>query len=179
MTFPFTIRDALVEDADQIVELGISVNITTFGQYVGEEVFREHLEVKYTIEKTRANINNSTIDFVLATTTPSGGEEKIIGFAVLARGVMYPCLGHLEGIIELQRIYIYPEFQGQGVGKALLGELEGRARKEGRKNIWLGCYERNEAAKRVYEKGGYVSVGERSNEIAGKEYVDWIMVKRL
>lgn len=182
MALPFTIRDARPADVEDIVVLGKSVNISTFGKFVGKKVYREHLEEKYSVERVRGEVGDGRIDFVVATTTTTNKteeEEKIIGFAVLARGVTYPCLEHLEDIIELQRIYIYPEFHGRGVGKALMGELEGRARREGRKNIWLGCYENNDNARKVYEKAGFVRVGERVNLIDEQEYLDWIMVKRL
>lgn len=182
MVLPFTIRDARPGDVEEIVVLGKSVNISTFGKFVIKEVYNEHLEEKYSVERVRGEVGDGGKDFVVATTTTTNKteeEEKIIGFAVLARGVTYSCLENLENIIELQRIYIYPQFHGKGVGKALMGELEERARKEGRKNVWLGCYENNDNARKVYENAGFVKVGERVNFVGGREYVDWVMVKRL
>jgi ribosomal protein S18 acetylase RimI-like enzyme len=175
------LRNARAEDAAQLVELGRSVNMTTFGRFVDEEVFRVHLEKTYSIPRVTADINEATKDFIVATVDgeEEGGEEKVIGFAVLARGNSYPFLEHLEGIIELQRIYIYPAFHGRGVGKALMAKLEDIARKEGKRNTWLGCYEYNEVARKVYERAGYEGVGKRSNKIGGELYWDIVMVKRL
>lgn len=186
MALALSIRDARPEDAEEIVVLGKSVNVSTFGRFVGREGV-VYLEGRYSVEKMVVDIKDTTKDFIVAATTTTTSssssetqhEQKIIGFAILARGMTYPCLEHLEDIIELQRIYIYPEFHGKGVGKALMGELEGRARREGRRNIWLGCFEGNERARGVYEKAGFVRVGERWQILGERRYLDWVMSKRL
>jgi ribosomal protein S18 acetylase RimI-like enzyme len=139
-----------------------------------------YLDKAYNIPTTTSHINNPSQDFIVATTT-NDDEGKVIGFAVLARGNSYPCLEHLPAteIIELSRIYIYPEFHGRGVGRLLMGELDGRARKEGKKWMWLGCYEGNERAKGVYEKAGFERVGERSVVLGKEVHMDMVMVKEL
>jgi ribosomal protein S18 acetylase RimI-like enzyme len=206
MTLPISLRRANPSDAEQLVQLGRSVNLSTFGKFVkDEEGFRRHLETTYTVERVLKDIENPEKDFIVAVVGGEGivadegakignGEvggdekgrdaveskqEKIIGFATLVRSNTYPCLEHLESIIELGRIYIYPEYHGRGVGKALMGRVEEIARGEGRKNMWLGCYEDNEVARKVYEKAGFVTVGERFNKIGEDSYRDLVMVKRL
>lgn len=197
MTSPISLRHATPVDAEQVVQVGRSVNLSTFGKFVtDEEGYREHLKEKYTLEKILKDIEDPEQDFLVAVVggeegvvvdggAENGGDavgskqEKIIGFATLVRSNTYPCLEHLEAIIELGRIYIYPEYHGRGVGKGLMGRLEEIARKEGRRNMWLGCYEDNEVAKKVYEKAGFVPVGERFNTIGEDNCRDLVMVKRL
>ncbi len=52
---------------------------------------------------------------------------------------------------------VEPELQGRGVGKALLAAAESEAKRRGLPYISLMVTEDNGAARRLYERGGYVT----------------------
>jgi len=56
---------------------------------------------------------------------------------------------------ELGAIYVEPAFQGTGVGSALIGHVERRARDLGKPEVIVWAFERNAPARRFYEKHGY------------------------
>jgi len=57
--------------------------------------------------------------------------------------------------INIHDFAVLPEFRGQGVGRALLGEVERRARERDCCKITLEVHDTNEGAKRLYESLGF------------------------
>jgi len=63
----------------------------------------------------------------------------------------------------IQTIEVAPEARGRGVGKALLGSLEGSALAAGSTLIWLHVEAANAAAIRLYEAQGYSCEGRQED----------------
>ncbi len=61
-------------------------------------------------------------------------------------------------VCEFKRMYVVPPARGQGVARALLGELERRARELGYTVARLDTGERQAAAKHLYESAGYAPI---------------------
>jgi putative acetyltransferase len=64
---------------------------------------------------------------------------------------------HAGGIGEVKRMFVKPEARGLGVGAALLARIEALARQEGLTRVVLETGSNFDAAKRVYERGGFAS----------------------
>ena len=64
-----------------------------------------------------------------------------------------------NGVGEVKRMYTRPEVQGQGIGGAILAEIEALARREGFVRLVLETGDRHPAAWRVYERGGFARCG--------------------
>jgi len=179
----FKVRKALLQDAPQIASVGIRTWTETFGHSVEPHELTAFLEEAYSLEATTKDISDPKKDFFVATTAHPdvNGGEVIAGFALLTRGTTEPCLKHLptSKTIELQRIYIQSDYQGQGVAKLLSLQLEDIARKEGYTYMWLGVWEENHRAHRVYERFGYNKMGSHDFDVGGNVQLDWIMVKEL
>jgi ribosomal protein S18 acetylase RimI-like enzyme len=170
------VRDARSEDAFQVAELGFLVFSITFGHSVEPHQLRSYLEESYSMPATAADISDPSKAMIVAT---NGKNGAIIGFALLTRGTTEPCIEHLQNTVELQRIYIHPSFHGKGVGKLLANRLENMAREQGYKYMWLGVWEENHKAMKVYEKLGYKRVGDHEFTIGEIVQTDHIMVKEL
>jgi ribosomal protein S18 acetylase RimI-like enzyme len=61
---------------------------------------------------------------------------------------------------EIQRLYTHPRGQGRGAGRVLLEQALDALRAAGRTRAWLNTEERNEAARRFYERNGWREDGE-------------------
>ena len=68
---------------------------------------------------------------------------------------------HEDGIGEVKRMYTLPETRGQGVAKAIVGEIERLARREGYRRLVLetGAVDGFKSAWRVYEQSGFNTCG--------------------
>lgn len=172
---PINVRDAVDEDIDSIASLGAHVFSTTFGYSVPAHELQAYLDEAYSIPATRQDVKDPNKDMIVATTA----DNTVIGFALLTRGTSEPCIVHLDKTVEFQRIYVHPDYHGLGVGKILASRIEAMAKDQGFKHIWLGVWEENLKAQKVYEKLGYVQVGEHDFTIGEVVQTDNIMVKPL
>lgn len=58
--------------------------------------------------------------------------------------------------VEIRKMYLLPVARGQGLGRFLLGQLEGAIATRGFKEIWLETATVLKAAVRIYESSGYL-----------------------
>jgi GNAT superfamily N-acetyltransferase len=89
---------------------------------------------------------------------PPGGT-----FVVGLRDARAVCCGGLkrlpDGACEIKKMFVAPECRGHGVARALLEELERRARELGYAVARLDTGPRQPRARRMYERAGYASIG--------------------
>lgn len=66
---------------------------------------------------------------------------------------------HSDEIGEVKRMFTRPEWQGQGVGRRILGEIEAVAEREGLETLVLETGDQHPAAWALYEKAGFARCG--------------------
>lgn len=170
-----SLRLASSADAAAIAHIGGKVFSATFGHSVTPKQMQQFLDEAYTVDATTKDIADPNKDVVVAVTD----EGRIMGFALLTRGSSEPCVENIPDAVELQRLYVDTPAQGLGVGKRLILEVEGMARKQGFRNMWLGVWEDNHRAREVYETRGYTRVGEHDFDVGGDIQTDHILLKKL
>jgi GNAT superfamily N-acetyltransferase len=88
---------------------------------------------------------------------PPGG-TFVVGF----EGELPVCCGGLkrlpDGACEIKKMFVDPDCRGRGLARALLGELERRARDLGYTVARLDTGPRQARAQRMYERAGYVAI---------------------
>ncbi len=60
-----------------------------------------------------------------------------------------------EGVCELKRVFLRPEYRGRGISKELLRTVEGYARERGCRAVALDTNSALEPAVTLYKKAGY------------------------
>lgn len=80
------------------------------------------------------------------------------GIDVACGGIRH--VDHVAGVtrFEVKHVWVAPEARGRGVGTDLLDELEQRARTFGASEVVLDTNVAQEAATRLYERSGYISI---------------------
>jgi len=63
-----------------------------------------------------------------------------------------------DKICEMKRLYVIPEHQGHGIGRALAGSVIGEARKNGYQKMRLDTVESMKAAHRLYGSLGFKTI---------------------
>ncbi|MGN0268272.1 MAG: ribosomal protein S18-alanine N-acetyltransferase [Lachnospiraceae bacterium] len=80
---------------------------------------------------------------------------------------------------ELLRIGVSPACRRLGIGQALIEQMNDYARDNGIGSIWLEVRESNEAARRLYEKSGFVIQGYRKRYYHNPDEDAAIMCKMI
>ena len=71
----------------------------------------------------------------------------------------------------VDELYVEPFFHGEGIGSRLLDFADEKAAKMNADTIFLWVLEKNEKARLIYEKHGYVQTGERKFQEGTPEYI--------
>ncbi|KPP82262.1 MAG: GCN5-related N-acetyltransferase [Oceanicaulis sp. HLUCCA04] len=77
--------------------------------------------------------------------------------------------------VEIKRIYVLSRLHGSGLGRRLVMTALDHARAEGHSNLVLGVYKGNTRALAFYGRAGFEALGERSFDVGGNVYCDWVM----
>jgi GNAT superfamily N-acetyltransferase len=104
-------------------------------------------------------IDNAQMPKAGATELGRPGGMFVVGFE---HGIPVYCGGIKQlpdGACEIKRMFVVPEARGRGVARALLAELEERARSLGYGLARLDTGPRQTTAQRIYERAGYEPIG--------------------
>lgn len=75
-----------------------------------------------------------------------------------------------EAVCELKRLYVSAAARGRGVGRMLYEHAEAFARAVGYEKIWLDSSRKFAAARRLYERNGFVLLDELANDWCDNVY---------
>ena len=175
----FNITPAALSDASSIANLGSTVWTAAFAWSVADPADAvAYTNTYYTTEAWEKELVDPTSDTYVARSVAS--PSTVLGFVQIKRGTVEPCLKEITGpMVELHRIYVDGKTHGKGIGKALLSFADKKARADGNEYIWLGVWESNKEAFKLYQRMGYERKGEHSFAIGGEIQTDWVMIKKL
>ena len=63
-----------------------------------------------------------------------------------------------EGLAEIKRMRVHPDYQGRGIGQLILSRLEEKARELGYTRLHLDTSTKQLAAQHLYQKNGFYEV---------------------
>lgn len=84
-----------------------------------------------------------------------------------------------DDTLEVQRIYILPNFKRQGLGNQLMDQAITVAQQWQKPKLWLGVWEHNEPALAFYATRGFQAVGDHVFRIGESQQRDLILMKSL
>jgi ribosomal protein S18 acetylase RimI-like enzyme len=102
----------------------------------------------------------------------SGGEFLVgsVHGRLIAMGGLQPVT---EARVELRRMRVHPEFQGQGYGARVLSELEVRAHQLGFTEIVLYTNSKLTAARQMYDNYGYEETRRERDSETGETFIHY------
>jgi diamine N-acetyltransferase len=150
------IRRATRDDIQTISDLSTTTYVDAFGHSFAQEELDERLE-KRTVEFYNQIFDKDTI--LLAEE-----DNQVVGYIQFGP-VTFKMEGVYEDELELQRIYVLANYQGQGIGKALIAAALSDPRLKAAKRVYLDVWEENLGAQKLYKSLGFKEVGNLDGEI--------------
>ncbi|MFX3622848.1 MAG: N-acetyltransferase family protein [Ectobacillus sp.] len=147
----WTIRKMEQKDIARVQQVAKISWHATYEGIIPYEVQENFLQVAYSHDMMQKRLEGSLI-FVAEF---AGG---IVGFANFS-------LVTAKGEAELAAIYILPEYQGGGIGTALL--KEGIKNLDGIKEIYINVEKENKIGRTFYEAKGFQVIGEFDDDFDG------------
>jgi len=168
-----SIRRALLSDASLLAELGARTFSETFARDNTPEDMAAYLAASFSTEQQAAELSDPRSTFLIAET-----DRRVAGYAMLLPGET-PDQVSGEKPIELVRLYLAREWQGRGVGAALMQACLDEARRQDHRTLWLGVWEQNHRARAFYRKWNFTEVGEHTFQLGGDPQNDILMVRAV
>lgn len=156
-----------------LLEIAKSTFINTYAHLNDPQNFNEYLSLNFNLEKITQEFNNSESAFFFVKK-----ENKICGYLKLNWGNAQTD-NPLKNAIEIERIYVLQEFQGQQIGKMMVNEAIKLSKSKSAKWLWLGVWERNPKAIGFYKKMGFEAFGEHAFIVGQERQIDVIMKQRI
>jgi GNAT superfamily N-acetyltransferase len=167
------LREATVADAAALAALGEQTFRETFQAFNAPEDLEAFLARTYGESIQKSELEDRANTCFLAEVS-----GQFVGYATLRPGPPEPCVTG-ERPLELARIYVLREWQGQGVAVALMDACLAEARTQGAFTLWLGVWEKNHRAQAFYRKFGFTDVGWHLFQIGQDPQHDRIFARRV
>jgi len=122
--------------------------VATYSSFVPESDLRSYFDIHYTEASLRNMFDDPFIYGFIAEK-----DHQIAGYIRLL-------FNRDEGRLYVPSLYFLPDYQGQGMGRRLLGAAEGLAGEKGLDRFWIGVMVENRQALAFYRNMGFQFVRE-------------------
>lgn len=166
------VRSADLEELGLVRKIGIEASTAAFAAYNTAENMNAFLRA-YDLPQLEKEWKETGSVHYLAWDGPAPA-----GFARLRlNNEVENYLG--KNTIELQRLYVHPDYQRKSIGSLLMKQGLDYAAKQNYEWIWLGVWERNFKAQEFYAKWGFEKFGEHIFQMGDDPQIDWLLSKSL
>lgn len=161
-----------IQNIESLQEIGKQTFIETFGNENSEVNMMKYLEEGFSTHKLFDEVSNPNTEFYFAILN-----DRIVGYLKLNIGNAQTELQEHNGL-EIERIYVLKQFQGQKIGQFLFEKALHIAKLKKVDYIWLGVWEENLKAISFYKKNGFVAFDQHVFMLGNDEQID-IMMKLI
>jgi ribosomal protein S18 acetylase RimI-like enzyme len=149
-------------DVDEIGQLLCKVWTNTFHGILSEHIVNQIPQTAYDSQLLKSQLQDQSIKFLIAQNT----NEKIVGVINAKQE---------EGVLYINRLYVDPDFQGQGIGVRLINEMTDKF--PSTKKIILEVVERNRRGIEFYLKNGFSIIGKNKSRI-GENILEVLVLQK-
>jgi len=159
-------------EVQDLQNIGRQTFTETFAEHNSAQNLADYLEESFATTKLTKELNNPESNFYFAYVGNVLAGYLKINFGDAQTEAIDP------SALEIERIYVLKEFQGQKVGQALFQKALDVAAETQCSQIWLGVWEKNHKALNFYRKNGFEEFSQHIFRIGDDEQTDFLM-KRL
>lgn len=156
-------------DLDSLVNISRTTFIDAFEKDNDPEDFKAYLDFAFDKNKLLEELKNSDTHFYFVKK-----DAVLAGYLKLNENDAQTDIKSKESM-ELERIYVLQDFQGQQIGQWMLDEIKQIAAQKQKAFLWLGVWEKNTKAITFYQKLGFSKFGTHPYLIGKDKQTDWLM----
>jgi len=145
----------------------------SFSGTVSDDNMKKYLENNLSLDKLKTELENQESEFYFAT-----ADDEVIGYLKLNFGQAQTAVKADDGV-EIQRIYVFHQFQGKHVGQQLYEKAMQFAAQKGADYVWLCVWENNTRAIKFYQRNGFVEFDRHIFRFGDEEQTDIMMKHSL
>jgi ribosomal protein S18 acetylase RimI-like enzyme len=159
-----------MEDKDILTEMSRTTFIDAFEKDNNPEDFKRYIAKAFSNEQMTSELlnPNSLFYFMLLDTI------GYVGYVKLNRRDAQKEQFDIDAV-ELERIYVLKEFQGNKLGQEALELVVDIVKHQKASCLWLGVWEQNLRAISFYENNGFIKFDRHPYLIGDDEQYDWMM----
>lgn len=163
------LRLCTINDLGVLANMGKRTFIDAFEKDNKPEDFKEYLDSAFGEERLLKELQdiNSAYYFIYM-------ESNLVGYIKLNENQSQSDIKD-SNAMELERIYVLSDYQGQGIGEWILGQVISMAKAKNRSYVWLGVWEHNPKAIKFYQRLGFYKFGSHPYFIGNDEQTDWLL----
>ena len=165
----FYFKKCNLSDLAALQKISIDTFTSTYQAKNTKENFENHIAQAFNSEQLTKELNNPNTEFYFLFS-----EKKLVGYLKLNENEAQTEKMQ-KHCYELERIYLFEEFQGKGFGKILIDKSIEIAKTKNKKELWLGVWEENPAAIGFYKKMGFVEFGTHVFKVGDDKQMDYMM----
>jgi len=156
-------------DLDRLLKISRTTFIDAFEKDNNPSDFNEYINTAFSKENIKAELINPSSIFYF-----TYQNDTLVGYFKInqKRAQTEP---FDQNAIELERIYVLNEFQGQQMGKQMLFKTIELGKSMNASFLWLGVWEKNVAAIRFYQRYGFIKFDTHHYYIGNDKQTDWLM----
>jgi ribosomal protein S18 acetylase RimI-like enzyme len=149
--------------------LAIATFYDTYAALNKEEDMLHYLENAFNPQRLGGELQNPLCQYWLALGKDAPAGYLKLNFCGAQSDLQDPDL------LELERIYVGSGHKGQGIGTQLIQKSVEVAKENSLQGLWLGVWEKNEAAIRFYERMGFIKTGFHHFVLGEDQQTDFVM----
>lgn len=167
------IRECREDEIEELQRISYITYDETFRHLNTPETMQKYLSESFNRDKLLGELRNPDSTFYLMHI-----DDSLVGYLKLNEA---PAQNDINDpmALEIERIYIYKQHQGKGLGKKLMKFALEKAAERKKRYAWLGVWEKNENAIAFYEKSGFKIAGKHSFRMGDEIQLDYIMINRF
>lgn len=156
-------------DLGRLIIISKTTFIDAFEKDNNPEDFKAYVDFAFEKSKLLGELKNldTTFYFVYK-------DFDLVGYLKLNENDAQTDIKSVDGM-ELERIYVLKDFQGQHIGEWMLKEVKKIASIKKKNFLWLGVWENNVKAINFYQNHGFSKFGTHPYYIGKDKQIDWLM----
>ena len=144
-----------------------------FEQDNDPERFEAYCQKSFSVQQIHKELRHSASQFWFA-----WEGETLAGYLKLNFDEHPKQLGSLQ-TVKVERLYVDPALQSQGIGGKMLDFALEKAREVQAEWIWLSVWQVKPRSIQFYQRCGYEIFGEETFWLADEAQIDWLMKKAV